>query len=104
MTREDLEQIGLLMDTKLEPIKERLDGLEADITGLKDEARFTRVLVEKQQHNIQLIAEQYGDISAKLDKANDRAAQMDDMRERLRAAELTIMQHSAILEGLAKAQ
>ena len=39
-------------------------------------------LIESQEHNIRLIAEQYGDISEKLDKANDRAAQLDDMRER----------------------
>ena len=92
------------VEQRIGGLDQRLGGVEQRMEGLETDVRYTRVLVEKQQHQIQVIAEQYGDIAAKLDKANDRAAQMDDLRERLRTAELTIMQHTAILQGLAKAQ
>ena len=92
------------MEQCIDGLDQRLGGVEQRMEGLETDVRYTRVLVEKQQHQIQVIAEQYGDIAAKSDKANDRAAQMDDLRERLRTAELTIMQHTAILQGLAKAQ
>ena len=84
MNKEDLKQISALMQEQLAP--------------LKDDIRQTRVLVEQQQHQIQLIAEQYTDIAEKLDKANERAAQMDDFQTRLRAVELAVMRHSAILK------
>ena len=84
MNKEDLQQITALMQEQLAP--------------LKDDIRQTRVLVEQQYHQIQLIAEQYGDIAEKLDKANERAAQMDDFQTRLRAVELAVMRHSAILK------
>lgn len=84
MNKEDLQQISALMQEQLAP--------------LKDDIRQTRVLVEQQQHQIQLIAEQYTDIAEKLDKANERAAQMDDFQTRLRAVELAVMRHSAILK------
>ena len=92
------------VEQRIGGLDQRLGGVEQRMEGLETDVRYTRVLVEKQQHQIQVIAEQYGDIAAKSDKANDRAAQMDDLRERLRTAELTIMQHTAILQGLAKAQ
>lgn len=91
MNKEDLQQIAELMDAKLSPIK-------SDIATLKDDTRQTRVLIEQQQHQIQLIAEQYTDIAEKLDKANERAAQMDDFQTRLRAVEIAVMRHSAILK------
>ena len=84
MNKEDLKQISALMQEQLAP--------------LKDDIRQTRVLVEQQQYQIQLIAEQYTDIAEKLDKANERAAQMDDFQTRLRAVELAVMRHSAILK------
>lgn len=84
MNKEDLQQISALMQEQLAP--------------LKDDIRQTRVLVEQQQHQIQLIAEQYTDIAEKLDKANERAAQMDDFQTRLRAVEIAVMRHSAILK------
>lgn len=105
MTKEDLQQIAALMDAKLLPVTKRLDlmdarldRMEGDITTLKDDTRQSRVLAEHMQHQIQLIAEQYGDIAEKLDKANERAAQMDDFQTRLRAVELAVMRHSALLK------
>lgn len=102
----------------LEPIHEELadlkDGqkqlevgqeqLKADVSQLKTDARHTRILIENQEHNIRLIAKQYGDIAEKLNKANDRAAQLDDMRERLRTLETVVMNHTAALKELRKAE
>ena len=105
MNKEDLQQIAELMDARLSPIKSEIAGMKSDIVGmkgdiamLKDDTRQTRVLIEQQQHQFQLIAEQYTDIAEKLDKANGRAAQMDDFQTRLRAVELAVMRHSAILK------
>ena len=63
-----------------ELILQMLGELKAGQEKLETEVRRTRMLVEQQDHKISLIAEQYTDIAEKLDKANDRAAQIDDMR------------------------
>ena len=78
--------------------------LEAGQESLKEEVRHTRMLVEQQDHKISLIAEQYTGIAEKLDKANDRAAQIDDMRDRLRTLETVVMNHTATLKELRKAE
>lgn len=97
MTKDDLQQIAELLDIKLEPIK-------TDISSLKNDVRQTRVLVEQQDHKISLIAEQYTDISAKLDKANDRATQIEDMRDRVRTLETVVMNHTAAIKDLRRAE
>jgi len=97
MTKEDLQQIADLMDMKLAPVMERLDRVE-------ENTRHTRMLVEQQDHKISLIAEQYTDIAEKLDKANDRAAQIDDVRDRLRTLETVVMNHTAAIKELRKAE
>lgn len=125
MNKEDLQQISALMQEQLAPLKSDIASMKGDISSmkgdistlqgavssvqgdiatLKDDTRQTRVLIEQQQHSIQLIAEQYGDIAEKLDKANERAAQMDDFSTRLRAVEMAVMRHNAILQGLQKAE
>ena len=121
MTREDLRQIAELLKPIHEELADLKDGqkqleggqeqlkagqkqLEADVSQLKTDARHTRILIENQEHNIRLIGEQYGDIAEKLDKANDRAAQLDDMRERLRTLETVVMDHTAALKELRKAE
>ena len=111
MTKEDLQQIAELMDMKLAPVVERLgrveagqEELKANVSGLETEVRRTRMLVEQQDHKISLIAEQYTDIAEKLDKANDRAAQIDDMRDRLRTLETVVMNHTAVLKDRRKAE
>ena len=116
MTREDLQQISELMDTKISPIVERLDKVDSrldkvdsrldamdarfdkvdgrmdkmdahftEVDGLLDKletnTRQTRVLVERQQHDISLIAEQYGDVAAKL----ERIGEVDELKGRVRA-------------------
>jgi hypothetical protein len=87
-----------------ELILQILGELKAGQEKLETEVRRTRMLVEQQDHKISLIAEQYTDIAEKLDKANDRAAQIDDMRDRLRTLETVVMNHTAVLKDLRKAE
>lgn len=92
------------MDQRMGNLDARMGNLEAGQEQLKTEVRQTRVLVEQQDHKISLIAEQYTDIAEKLDKANERAAQIDDMKDRLRTLETVVMNHTALLKRLDKAQ
>ena len=101
MTKEDLQQIAELLSAQKQEIAEMVDS---KLEPLKDDIRYTRMLIEKQEHNVQLIAEQYTDIAEKLDKANDRAAQLDDMRTRLRTLETVVMNHTAAIKELRKAE
>ena len=80
------------------------EEIGAALEPVKDDIRYTRMLVEQQDHKISLIAEQYTDIAEKLDKANDRAAQIDDMRDRLRTLETVVMNHTAAIKELRKAE
>lgn len=101
MTKEEMQILRDMMKEEigaaLEPAMERLNRVEED-------TRHTRVLVEQQDHKISLIAEQYTDIAEKLDKANDRAAQIDDVRDRLRTLETVVMNHTAAIKELRKAE
>ena len=101
MTKEDLQQIAELLNAQKQEFSEIIDS---KLEPLKDDIRYTRMLVEQQDHKISLIAEQYTDIAEKLDKANDRAAQIDDMRDRLRTLETVVMNHTAVLKDLRKAE
>ena len=101
MTKEDLQQIAELLSAQKQEIAEMVDS---KLEPLKDDIRYTRMLIEKQEHNVQLIAEQYTDIAEKLDKANDRAAQLDDMRTRLRTLETVVMNNTAAIKELRKAE
>ena len=92
MTKEDLQQIAELLNAQKQEFSEIIDS---KLEPLKDDIRYTRMLVEQQDHKISLIAEQYTDIAEKLDKANDRAAQIDDVRDRLRTLETVVMNHTA---------
>ena len=70
MTKEDLQQIAELLNAQKQEFSEIIDS---KLEPLKDDIRYTRMLVEQQDHKISIIAEQYTDIAEKLDKANDRA-------------------------------
>lgn len=108
MTKEEMQLLRDMMKEEigaaLEPVVERLGRVEAGQESLKEEVRHTRMLVEQQDHKISLIAEQYTDIAEKLDKANDRAAQIDDVRDRLRTLETVVMNHTAAIKELRKAE
>ena len=96
MTKEDLQQIAELLNAQKQEFSEIIDS---KLEPLKDDIRYTRMLVEQQDHKISIIAEQYTDIAEKLDKANDRAAQIDDVRDRLRTLETVVMNHTAAIKG-----
>ena len=101
MTKEDLQQIAELLNAQKQEFSEIIDS---KLEPLKDDIRYPRMLVEQQDHKISIIAEQYTDIAEKLDKANDRAAQIDDVRDRLRTLETVVMNHTAAIKELRKAE
>ena len=101
MTKEDLQQIAELLNAQKQEFSEIIDS---KLEPLKDDIRYIRMLVEQQDHKISIIAEQYTDIAEKLDKANDRAAQIDDVRDRLRTLETVVMNHTAAIKELRKAE
>lgn len=112
MTKEELqilrdmmrEEIGTALQKEigaaLQPVNGRLEKLEAGQEKLEAENRYTRILLEKQEHNIALIAEQYGDIALKL----ERVREIDDLRDRVRTLETVVRNHSAKLRELDKAE
>lgn len=82
---------------KLEDGQKKLEDRQKK---LEDEARHTRILLEQQEHNISLIAEQYGDVAKKL----ERVREIDDLRDRVQTLETVVRNHSATLRKLDKAQ
>ena len=97
MTREDLQQIAELLSAQKQEIAEMVDS---KLEPLKDDIRYTRMLIEKQEHNVQLIAEQYSDISAKL----ERVREIDELRDRVRTLETVVRNHTVTLKELRKAE
>ncbi len=82
LTQEDLEQIGKVMDGKLEPIKQDIQGLKGDVQDLKD---GQTALAQKVDHLEQMAkddGEVLGEISAKLMEVVDdheaRIKQLED--------------------------
>lgn len=104
MTNEDLQQIKALMkDTvkeELAPVNARLDGMDKRFDGLETNVRQTRVLVEQQEHNIRLIAEQYTSIATKLERVNE----IDELRDDVRTLKRVVRNHTERLDELSKAQ
>jgi methyl-accepting chemotaxis protein len=94
LTKEDLQAISELVQASTKETREYID----------QSTRETRTLIEGVNHNIQLIAEQYCDISAKLDKVNENAAGIGDLKERVRILENVVMKINAELKELKKAQ
>lgn len=94
--------LEMLADLKAgqDRLEGRMDGLAQRMDGLETYSRQTRVLLENQDHKIRLIAEQHTDIVRKLDMLNDRAAQIDDVRERVRVLENVVMDHTAAIKEL----
>ena len=86
---------------------DQLKTMQGDIGELKTgqdelhtDTRRTRVLVEKQEHNIGLMAEQYGDIALKL----ARVREIDELRDRVKTLETVVSNHSAKINKLQKAE
>ena len=93
LDQNDLLAIAKLMDAKLEPINARLDKIE-------EEARHTRVLIENQDHKINLIAQQHSEIIEKLSVTKE----VDSLKGRMSTLECTVKTHTAQITDLKKAQ
>ncbi|RGX55867.1 hypothetical protein DWV16_05820 [Anaerotruncus sp. AF02-27] len=100
-------ELSQLMDIKLQPIGERLDRIEndveqvrQDVEQVKTDSRQTRVLLEHQDHNISLIAEQYGEITRKL----ERVYEIDELKDRIRTLERVVSAHTSQIREIKKAQ
>ena len=93
LDQNDLLAIAKLMDVKLEPINARLDKIE-------EETRHTHVLIENQDHKINLIAEQHSEIIEKLSVTKE----VDSLKGRVSTLEGTVKTHTAQIMELKKAQ
>ncbi len=104
MTKEEMQLLRTMLKEEigaaLEPIKADISALKAGQETLETDVRHTRMLIEKQEHNVQLIAEQYGDISTKL----ERVREIDDLRDRVRTLETVVRNHTVALKELRKAE
>ena len=82
MTTEEMQVLVSMMSTMMD---EKIDGLRDE---LKDEIRETRVLVEHQRHEIQLIAEKVELINEKLSGLDRMEKQLADHDARVFALEI----------------
>ncbi len=102
--QEEIASIDARIDEKLRPLQEEIASIDAKmdekLRPLQEEIRHTRVLLESQDHNIRLIAEQYTDISQKLGRVNE----IDDLRDRVRTLETIARNHSAKFRELQKVE
>ena len=76
MTKEDLQQIAELLNAQKQEFSEIIDS---KLEPLKDDIRYTRMLVEQQDHKISLIAEQYTDIAEKSGQSRTTAPRRSTM-------------------------
>ncbi len=107
LDQNDLLAIAKLMDTKLESINvrldsmdTRLDSMDARLGKIEEEARHTRVLIENQDHKINLIAEQHSEIIEKLSVTRE----VDSLKGRVSTLEGTVKAHTTQITELKKAQ
>ena len=57
LTKEDLQAIGALMDSRLEPIKADISDLKTDVSGLKTDVSDINVRLDTLQEDVNLIKE-----------------------------------------------
>jgi len=88
------------IDNHFESIDNRFESIDNRFESLETDVRHTRMLIEKQEHNVQLIAEQYGDISAKL----ERVREIDELRDRVRTLETVVRNHTVSIKELRRAK
>lgn len=88
LDQNDLQAIARLMDAKLEEQEQRIIN------------QVNAIIETKVTPQIQLIAEQHGDIIARLDKVE----QVDDHSDRIRTLERVTASHTADIKELKKAQ
>ena len=107
LDQNDLLAIAKLMETKLESINARfdsmdtrLDSMDARLGKIEEEARHTRVLIENQDHKINLIAEHHSEIIEKLSVTKE----VDSLKGRVSTLEGTVKAHTTQITELKKAQ
>ena len=100
LDQNDLLAIAKLMDTKLESINVRLDSMDARLDKIEEESRHTRVLIENQDHKINLIAEQHSEIIEKLSVTKE----VDSLKGRVSTLEGAVKAHTTEITELKKAQ
>ena len=88
------------MDTRLDSMDTRLDSMDARLGKIEEEARHTRVLIENQDHKINLIAEQHSEIIEKLSVIRE----VDSLKGRMSTLEGTVKAHTTQITELKKAQ
>ena len=87
----------------LEELKELKAGQKATnerLDKVEQEARYTRILIENQDHKINLIAEQHSEIIEKLSVTRE----VDSLKGRVSTLEGTVKTHTTQIMELKKAQ
>lgn len=98
--QERLEAGQKSLEARQEKLESRQEKLESRQEKLETDVRHMHILLERQEHNISLIAEQYGDIAKKLERVHE----IDDLRDRVQTLETVARRHSAKLRELDKAE
>lgn len=103
------EETTKIIDDKLEPIKAEIGGIRAELSQMideklepiRDEIRGIKVIIDTEiRRDINLLAEGQAAILARLPDP----AEMEDMQERLSAAETVLKVHSQEIHKLKMAQ
>ena len=88
-----LEAISQMMDAKLEPINTRL-------TGLAEEQRHTRVLMEHMDKRMDALAEGQANMNEKFKMLDDLAERVEDIQITVDAMEAVIKQNCTDIKKL----
>lgn len=88
------------MQQRLDGMDARMDTMQGQLDRVEGEARAARILAEENGHKIQLVAGQYTDIAAKL----ERVDQLYSLRDRVQVLERVVMDLNASVKELKKAQ
>lgn len=68
LTKSDLNQIGNVIDNKLEPIKKDLTILKTDVTILNKDVKYLKKKVNRIDRTVSLIVKNYDEADVKLEK------------------------------------
>lgn len=88
------------MQQRMDGVGARMDTMQGQLDRVEKEARSARILAEENGHKIQLVAEQYTDIAAKL----ERVDQLCSLRDRVQVLERVVMDLNARMKERNKAQ
>ena len=103
LTKEDLQAIGELMDSKLEPINQRLDTVQGDIVELKSDVVEMKKDISRINGSVAVIEVEHG---KKITSIYDGYKDVIRNTARIRPLEKKVQNHSDrifVLEQVAKA-